>query len=748
MYLANLTTPDGFARPVAVKLLHRRWTEHEEIAGRMRDEARLLGRLRHRHIVDVLDLTMIDGRCAIVMEYLDAVDIRQVVRWMKASGKALPARVAAEIVAAVASALDAAHNRPPIAGEQPLRVIHRDIKPSNIMVGVSGAVKVLDFGVARAEFDSREARTAELSFGSLEYMPPERLFFEPESAGSDIYSLGATFYELLTAEQLGKAKLRQEEQQRFVTRRIAAVAPCLVELDDETAAQVERVLADMLTFDDTERPSARACVERLRDVARVARGPSLEEWAESVVPGLVAQAQEETPESEGSLVGEILAEDSEGFPRDPSEAVTTGGADALVPGGWQQFVEPRADPEDVTSSREDRWQVMKQESLASLRNSGDVTPQTLEDLKRGSSFDQALHGDDFEDELPTVLAIGVSEAHPEREAQPVIRVLGFSDPDEPEESDEDEESLTAALVADETVHLDVGSAAGLRSLPPQSLPPQAARSIPPRSMPPRSMPPRSIPPSSIAPRSIPPRSIPPGSIPPGSVGPRSMPPRSMPPRSIPPSSLSPRGDRAASLNSLSGSTPASDQRVASWHSIQPSVRTETPEQPRLSGNTLIGIVAMLVFVATTFAFTATVVGGAGLATLVAQEDASVRGRHITLPVSAPGTSAPAAEAEVATRGVPKGVQVDAEPPLVASVGAAPAEASVRFASELSGTRRISVRCDSGAVQGATEVVLSGQTHGDCTVTAIGEDRVRRTAVVKDVIAGSYVCFDDDGSQCQ
>jgi serine/threonine-protein kinase len=203
VYLAKVIHGDGFSRLVAVKLLHPKWSENEEIASRMRDEARLLGWLRHKNIVDVMDLTLIDGRCAVLMEYLEAVDLKVIVTACLDHGARIPLRVCLEVCSAVASALDAAYTRPPYAGEKPLRVIHRDIKPSNIMVDEGGTTKVLDFGVARADFEQREAKTQELSFGSIEYMPPERLFFEPESPASDVYSLGATLYEMLALDKLG-----------------------------------------------------------------------------------------------------------------------------------------------------------------------------------------------------------------------------------------------------------------------------------------------------------------------------------------------------------------------------------------------------------------------------------------------------------------------------------------------------------------------------------------------------------------
>jgi serine/threonine-protein kinase len=116
VFLSKVMHADGFSRLVAIKLLHRKWSENQEIAQRMRDEARLLGWLRHRNIVDVIDLTSIDGRAAVIMEYLEAVDLKAIVSALADKGERMPPYAALEAVAFVASALDAAYNRPPYDG--------------------------------------------------------------------------------------------------------------------------------------------------------------------------------------------------------------------------------------------------------------------------------------------------------------------------------------------------------------------------------------------------------------------------------------------------------------------------------------------------------------------------------------------------------------------------------------------------------------------------------------------------------
>lgn len=366
MYLTKVIHADGFSRLVAVKLLHPRWSENEEIASRMRDEARLLGWLRHKNIVDVMDLTLIDGRCAVIMEYLDAVDTKMLINHCAETEQRIPLRPALEMCAAVASALDAAYNRPPYAGEKPLRVIHRDIKPSNIMVDDSGVVKVLDFGVARAEFDERESKTQEIAFGSLEYMPPERLFFEPESPASDVYSLGATLYELLALEKFGKAKLRPKEHEAFFEDRFDVLLD-RYPMHREAEDLLHELLMSMLAFEEPDRPTAADAVAKMRSFARRLTDTPLEEWSEATVPQLLKATRERTEEATpGSLVDTILTEDAKALDQRSIWDENTGAS--------TRALDLTALDDELTGSLADdaRWKALKQATIEDMAKRGEL----------------------------------------------------------------------------------------------------------------------------------------------------------------------------------------------------------------------------------------------------------------------------------------------------------------------------------------------------------------------------------------
>ncbi|MDP6934993.1 MAG: serine/threonine-protein kinase, partial [Myxococcota bacterium] len=169
VYLAELRSGKGFQRPVAVKVLQDTPPDSAAFMARIRDEARLLGLLQDDAILKVLELTQVEGQDAVIMEYVEGVDLDTLI-----DAKTVPpSRGLVQLGAQVAGALAGAHSACHPTTGQPLNVIHRDVKPANIMLTRNGGVRLLDFGVARAKFDARESSTGQLVLGTLNYMAPE-----------------------------------------------------------------------------------------------------------------------------------------------------------------------------------------------------------------------------------------------------------------------------------------------------------------------------------------------------------------------------------------------------------------------------------------------------------------------------------------------------------------------------------------------------------------------------------------------
>lgn len=284
VYLADVRSRGNFAQRLAVKILNEDLGDNPEIVGRQRDEARLLAQLNHDHIVKVFDLLEIDGRPAVLMEYVPGVDANRLMR-----DGPIPARAALEAVAATASALHAAVTTiSPFTGRA-LNAIHRDIKPANLLVSQHGTVKVLDFGIARADFD-REGQTKSVQFGTARYMAPEQWLGSDVTGAVDVFSLGITLIELLKGEGAERLPLRSD---KFNAGRDAQIQA----LRDPRWGTVwwrrlEELLQDMLSMDPVDRPPPDrvhdVCIELSEEVG----GESLRRYARARVPKLIeAQRQ-------------------------------------------------------------------------------------------------------------------------------------------------------------------------------------------------------------------------------------------------------------------------------------------------------------------------------------------------------------------------------------------------------------------------------------------------------------------------
>jgi serine/threonine-protein kinase len=176
-------------RYVAIKILHERFSREEDYLERFRREARAAAQLSHPNIVTVIDRGDEEGRPYIVFEFVDGETLKRLVE----REAPLPVREAIELGLQVADALAFAHGR---------GVIHRDVKPQNVLLAVDGRAKVTDFGIARSmDLDVAVTQTGTV-LGTSDYMAPEQALGEHTSERSDVYSLGAVLYELLTGDVL------------------------------------------------------------------------------------------------------------------------------------------------------------------------------------------------------------------------------------------------------------------------------------------------------------------------------------------------------------------------------------------------------------------------------------------------------------------------------------------------------------------------------------------------------------------
>ncbi|MFD4182635.1 Stk1 family PASTA domain-containing Ser/Thr kinase [Rhodococcus sp. NPDC058514] len=188
----HLARDQRLSRDVAIKVLRADLARDPTFYLRFRREAQNAAALNHPAIVAVYDTGEAETDAGplpyIVMEYVDGETLRDIVR----TEGPMPPRRAMEVIADVCAALDFSHRN---------GIVHRDIKPANIMINRAGAVKVMDFGIARAISDASSPMTQTSAvIGTAQYLSPEQARGEQVDARSDVYSLGCVLFEILTGE--------------------------------------------------------------------------------------------------------------------------------------------------------------------------------------------------------------------------------------------------------------------------------------------------------------------------------------------------------------------------------------------------------------------------------------------------------------------------------------------------------------------------------------------------------------------
>lgn len=174
-------------KPIAIKILKKEYAENEEFLRRFRNESKAIAVLSHPNIVKIYDVGFSDKLQYIVMEYIDGITLKEYIE----EEKVLTWKDTVHFVIQILRALQHAHDK---------GIVHRDIKPQNIMMFSDGTIKVMDFGIAK--FAREEGKTAtDQAIGSVHYISPEQASGSVTDAKSDIYSVGAMMYEMLSGRK-------------------------------------------------------------------------------------------------------------------------------------------------------------------------------------------------------------------------------------------------------------------------------------------------------------------------------------------------------------------------------------------------------------------------------------------------------------------------------------------------------------------------------------------------------------------
>lgn len=186
----------GFEHMVAIKRVLRHLADDDDFLQMLVDEAKINILLDHENIAKVFEFARVEDDYFIAMEYVDGKDLRSILDRVRARGSKLAPEHCAYIIMKILTALHETHDKCDGAGTF-LKIVHRDVSPSNLLVSYTGAIKLCDFGIAKATLSRIQTRAGVIK-GKVKYMSPEQAMGRLLDRRSDIFSAGSVLYEMLT----------------------------------------------------------------------------------------------------------------------------------------------------------------------------------------------------------------------------------------------------------------------------------------------------------------------------------------------------------------------------------------------------------------------------------------------------------------------------------------------------------------------------------------------------------------------
>jgi serine/threonine-protein kinase len=274
VFVGRLAGPDGFQRLVAIKLIHEHLTQNEDFVQMFIDEARLVSRISHPNVAQVIELGKVGETYFIAMEYVEGESVSALLRRVE------PSRICSvRIISDAAAGLHAAHELRNANG-QPLEVVHRDVSPQNILISYEGAVKLIDFGVARTRGNLRTTAAGSVK-GKFSYMAPEQTYPGEIDRRADVFCLGIVLYELTTSRRLFKGASDAETLELV---RSGEIPPPSKQVPDYPR-RLEEIVLRALERDPDKR--YQTALEMHQELERFIFGESTDPVLASVVGGMM-----------------------------------------------------------------------------------------------------------------------------------------------------------------------------------------------------------------------------------------------------------------------------------------------------------------------------------------------------------------------------------------------------------------------------------------------------------------------------
>lgn len=198
IFLARLEGAQGFEKLCVIKKILPHLAQDKDFVDRFVDEARILVKLSHGNIAQVLDMGLHEGAPYIALEFIDGKDLRRVVARAQERALQLPLSFILYVTTRLLDALAYAHRKRGDDGKE-LNLVHRDVSPQNILISYEGEVKVIDFGLAKSALSSTRTHPS-IVLGKFLYMSPEQARHQTVDRRSDLYAVGLCLYELIAGK--------------------------------------------------------------------------------------------------------------------------------------------------------------------------------------------------------------------------------------------------------------------------------------------------------------------------------------------------------------------------------------------------------------------------------------------------------------------------------------------------------------------------------------------------------------------
>jgi serine/threonine protein kinase len=257
VFLAESEGLQGFRKQVAIKRVLPHLSEKKKFISMFLDEARLSAQLSHSNCVQVFDIGVGDNAYFIVMEYVDGANLKAVAEMMKKVGQAFPVPVAVFLAIEICKGLSYAHELKDPSTGVAMNIVHRDMSPPNVLLTKHGEVKIVDFGLAKANSQLEKSEPGIIK-GKFSYLSPEAAMGGDVDARTDIFAVGIILWELLAGQRL----FLGETDFQTVKKVQQAQVPPITSLNRTVPPELERIINKTLARDPMQRYAT------ARDLAR------------------------------------------------------------------------------------------------------------------------------------------------------------------------------------------------------------------------------------------------------------------------------------------------------------------------------------------------------------------------------------------------------------------------------------------------------------------------------------------------